>query len=465
MAMNVLLTLSSIIFPLITLPYVTRALGPEGVGKVYFASSVIAFFSMFAELGIPVYGIRACARVRDDKIALTRTVHEIITINLAACIIVYAVFAVSLICVPAFKADRNMFIIMSSLIVLNAIGAEWLYKALEKYTYITVRSVIFKFIALIAMLLMIKERSDYAVYGALTIFAASASNILNFINLRKFISIRPIGEYNYRRHIPAMMILFMMTVATTIYTNLDTSMLGFMKGDAEAGLYGVSVRIKLVLVNLITSVSAVLMPRTSYYFDRGMLRDANKLIINTLVAVCTVSLPTICFFVLFSPECIRLLAGDAFTGAILPMRIIVPAVLFIGISNIAGMQLLIPMGHEDKVTRAAWTGAAMDVALNILLIPRFASAGAAFATLAAEVAVTLYLLHWVRITTGDNIIKDIPLVSIVVAAAAAIPACLWVRKLPIVLLAKLALSACCFFAVYTIVLFIIWRKYGILRRD
>ena len=134
MAMNVLLTLSSIIFPLITLPYVTRALGPEGVGKVYFASSVIAFFSMFAELGIPVYGIRACARVRDDKIALTRTVHEIITINLAACIIVYAVFAVSLICVPAFKADRNMFIIMSSLIVLNAIGAEWLYKALEKLT-------------------------------------------------------------------------------------------------------------------------------------------------------------------------------------------------------------------------------------------------------------------------------------------------------------------------------------------
>ena len=119
MAMNVLLTLSSIIFPLITLPYVTRVLGPEGVGKVYFASSVIAFFSMFAELGIPVYGIRACARVRDDKIALTRTVHEIMTINLAACIIVYAVFAVSLICVPAFKADRNMFIIMSSLIVLG----------------------------------------------------------------------------------------------------------------------------------------------------------------------------------------------------------------------------------------------------------------------------------------------------------------------------------------------------------
>ena len=89
MLMNVILTLSSIIFPLITLPYVTRVLGPEAVGKVYFASSVVTVLSVFAELGIPVYGIRACAKVRDDREKLSRTAKEILTVNLITCLAVY----------------------------------------------------------------------------------------------------------------------------------------------------------------------------------------------------------------------------------------------------------------------------------------------------------------------------------------------------------------------------------------
>lgn len=463
MLMSALLTLSSIIFPLITLPYVTRVLGPEGVGKVYFGTSVVTFFSMFAELGIPVYGIRACARVRDDKAELSRTVHEIMAINLVTCLISYAGLALSIITVPKLADDRTLIIIMSALILLNALGAEWLYKAIEKYTYITVRSLLFKLIALAAMFMLVREKSDYIIYGGITIFAASASNILNFINLRRHISLRPAGGYRFARHLPAMLMFFALAIATSIYINLDLAILGFMKGDTEAGLYGVSVKIKLVLVSLITSVSSVLLPRNSYYYDRGRTKEFTALLSTTMNAVITVSAAVVLYFIVYAGDCIELLAGRSFEGSVSSMKIIMPAVIFIGISNIIGMQMLVPQGREKETVIAAVIGAAVDLILNFILIPRFASAGAAAATLAAEICVTGYMIYAAGRESG-KLFAGISYAGITAALAAAYAASLPARAVSSVFL-RLVTTAVCFFGVYMTVIIIIWRKNGLLHRD
>ena len=180
--MNMILTMSSFIFPLITFPYVSRILLPEGTGKVSFATSLISYFSMFAQLGIPMYGIRACAKVRDNRQELTRTAQELLIINLIMSVISYVVLFIAIAFVPRLQSEKTLYVIVSFTIILTSIGMEWLYKALEQYTYITIRSVIFKFIALIAMFLLIHKKSDYVIYGGISILAASASNIFNFIN-------------------------------------------------------------------------------------------------------------------------------------------------------------------------------------------------------------------------------------------------------------------------------------------
>lgn len=159
--MNVILTMSSFIFPLITFPYVSRILLPEGTGKVSFATSLISYFSMFAQLGIPTYGIRACAKVRDDKEELTRTTQELVIINFVMSVISYTVLAVALMLVPRLREERALYIIVSLTIAFNVIGMEWMYKALEQYTYITIRSIIFKFVALIVMFVFVHQKSDY----------------------------------------------------------------------------------------------------------------------------------------------------------------------------------------------------------------------------------------------------------------------------------------------------------------
>ena len=159
--MNAILTMSSIIFPLITFRYVSNILLPDGTGKVSFAISLITYFNMFAQLGIPIYGIRICAMVRDNKEELTRTAHELLVLNFIVGAVSYFVLLLAILFVPKLQEDRALYIIVSSTIFLSAIGMEWLYKALEQYTYIAIRSIIFKLIAMVGMFLLIHQKSDY----------------------------------------------------------------------------------------------------------------------------------------------------------------------------------------------------------------------------------------------------------------------------------------------------------------
>ena len=291
MVMNAILTMSSFIFPLITFPYVSRILLPLGTGKVNFVTSTVAYFAMFSQLGIPTYGVRACARVRDDRQALSRTVQELLIINLFTCLLTYLVFAGAILCVPRFRAEYKLFIIIGLSIGLNALGVEWLYRALEQYRYITVRSMIFKAVAVGATFLLIHNPSDYVIYGAISIFAASASNVLNFWNLRKHITLKPLGQYHFKKHLSMILIFFSMSVASTVYTNLDNVMLGMMRGDIDVGYYSAAVKIKNILISLVTSVSAVLLPRASYYVDQHRMDEFYQIIRRTMHFVLLLALP------------------------------------------------------------------------------------------------------------------------------------------------------------------------------
>ncbi len=385
--MNAILTMSSFVFPLITFPYVSRVLLPTGTGKVSFVTSLISYFSMFAQLGIPTYGIRACAKVRDNREELTRVAHELLVINLVMDVVSYVALFIAILSVPRLQEDRVLYIAVSFTIILTSIGMEWLYKALEQYTYITIRSIIFKFIALIAMFLLIHEKDDYVIYGALSIFAASASNIFNFINAHKYIDMKPVGNYNFKRHFKAVGVFFAMSCATTIYTNLDTVILGFMKSDEDVGYYNAAVKIKGFLVSVVTSLGTVLLPRVSYYVEQGQMEKFHRITSKALNFVFVLATPLMIYFMLYAKQGIYFLSGSAYTGSILPMKIIMPTLLLIGITNILGLQILVPLGKEKVVLYSEIAGAVVDLVLNAILIPQFASIGAAIGTLAAEFAV------------------------------------------------------------------------------
>ena len=453
--MNAILTMSRFIFPLITFPYISRVLLPVGTGKVSFATSLISYFSLFAQLGIPTYGIRACARVRDNREELTRTAHELLAVNIVMDVISYTVLILALLFVPRLKEERMLYVVVSATILLTSIGMEWLYKALEQYTYITIRSIIFKFVALLAMLLLIHKQDDYVIYGGISILAGSASNIFNFINAHKYIDFKPVGNYNICRHLKPVGVFFAMSCATTIYTHLDTVMLGFMATDEDVGYYDAAIRIKAVLVSIVTSFGTVLLPRASYNIEHGLWGDFWRISKKAINYVFLVASPMMLYFIFFAKEGIYFLSGPAYTGSIIPMQIIMPTLLFIGLTNILGIQVLVPLGKEKVVLYSEIAGALVDVIINIILIPKFRSAGAAVGTLVAELVV-LAVQYTAWKNDIVNIFKSVHYGKLFLALGLATMVSLWVKALNLGNFITLLISAILFFSVYG--LFLLFTK-------
>ncbi|HAX52864.1 flippase [Muricomes intestini] len=394
--MNFLLTVSQFLFPLITFPYVSRVLKPAGTGSVAFATSVITYFTMFAMLGVPTYGIRACARVRENKEELSKTVQELLIINVVMMLFCYVVFGVSLFSVDKFQENKMLLLISSTAMLLNVIGVSWLYSALEQYTYITTVAMVFKVISIALMFAFVHTKEDYIIYGGITVFANAGSYVLNFIRLRKFISLKLVGNYDFRRHIKPIFVFFAMSVATTIYTNLDTVMLGFMKTDTDVGYFNAAVKVKNVLVSLVTSLGTVLLPRLSFYIENGQTKEFRRMIAKAINFVLLISFPLTIYFTFYARESILLLSGHEFMGAVIPMCVVTPTIIMIGLSNVLGIQVLVPIGKENKVLFSVIIGAVVDLLLNLVYIPKYAATGAAIGTLAAEVVVLMIQIAYLK---------------------------------------------------------------------
>lgn len=452
--MNIILNMSSLIFPIITFPYVSRILLPVGTGKVSFVTSVVSYFAMLANLGIPTYGIRACAKVRDNKEELSRIVHELFIINIITSTISYLLLFGTVMLIPTLRQEKLLFVVVSSTIILNTMGMEWLYKSLEQYAYITVRSIVFKFVALILMFAFVHTERDYVIYGGISVFASVASNIFNFINVHRHISIRPVGNYNLRRHLKAVAVFFAMSCATTIYTNLDTVMLGFMKGSEEVGYYNAAVKIKGVLLSIVTSLGAVLLPRCSYFVEKGMIDEFKRISSKAINFVFLFATPVMVYFILFAKQGIYFLSGSAYADAIIPMKIIMPTILLIGLTNILGIQILVPLGKEKFVLYSEIAGAVVDLLFNVFFIPVHGASGAAMGTLIAE-GVVLLVQYMVLRKEICGTFQKICYFRFILATVLGGIASIWILTFRLGSFITLLISAICFFGMYVVTLIVL----------
>lgn len=450
--MNTILKMSAFIFPLITFPYASRMLLPEGMGKVAFAASVVSYFSMFASMGIPTYGIRACAKVRNDKEKLSKVVHEIFILNMITLMVTYIAFFAFIISVDKMNSYLPLLLLNSISLIFNVFGMEWLYCALEEYSYISIRSLVFKVIGIGLLFVLVHGEEDYIIYAFITMFASVGSNILNLINIRKYVSLTWIGNYKIRKHIKPTMILFATSIAINVYTNLDTLMLGYMTSDVEVGLYITAVKFKQILTSLILSLGMVLLPRISYYYERNESEKINDLLVKSAHFTLILSLGLSAFFILYSRESILFLAGNNYLGAVLPMKIIIATIPFIGLANIVAYQILIPTNNERGYLFATCVGAIIDLVLNYIFIPTMGASGAAIGTLGAAIGEVI-ILYYLSRKVLNKLFKNIPYYFSIVSLATAVFVTIIFRPyIQFSSLINLILGAVIFFGTYLITL-------------
>ena len=372
----------NLLFPIITFPYISRILGPIGIGKITFSTSIINYFLLFTNLGIPLYGIREIARVREDKIKLSKSFSEILFLNLITTIIGMFIFLIFL-KFNLLGNDIKLFQIMSLNIVFTFIGVEWYFQGIEDYTYITKRSILFKAISIILMFIFVKKEKDIIIYAGILVLALVGSNILNFLKARKEVIIS-FKKLNIIKHLKSIFTIFSMNIAISIYTNLDSVMLGYRSSEYALGIYSASTKIIHLVLGIVTSLGAVLLPRISNYIANNQDNELKKILENTFTFLLAISIPCVIGISLTSNEIIEIFSGNQFIEAVKTMKILSLIIVFIAFSNFLGIQILYPQGEEKKVLYSVITGAIINFSLNWILIPKYAQDGAAIATVIAE---------------------------------------------------------------------------------
>ena len=385
--MNTILQGSAYILPLIVNPYVSNILGPAGMGKISYVTAILSYFTMVAVLGVPTYGIREVAKTKNSRNLLSGTVYGIVSINVVMGIVVYAAFFFAVFRFPLFEPYKKLLLLMSPVIMLNLIGFEWLYKGLEKFSVISARAVLVKFATIILIYIMVHSANDIYIYGILTIVAAYGSSLWNFFDHCKYVDIRNMRGFGIKKHIKPILIFFGMTIATTIYTQMDMVMLGFVRGDYETGIYDAAAKIKIVGLGAVSSLGAVLLPRVTSLIAQKHMNEFKRVSGKALHLVIIFSNSLAIYVGIIAQSLIYIFASKEFQAAIPILRILTPTFVLIGMTNIIGIQMLVPLGRERMVLISEISGAAINLIFNAFLIPQYGAIGAAIGTLSAEITV------------------------------------------------------------------------------
>lgn len=390
--LNVLKTFFSLLFPLITFPYASRILGPEGIGKVQFSHSIILYFTMIAGLGIGSYSVREAAKVRNDEDKLTKIVKEVLIINLVSTFIAYALLVCAMFCIPKFHDYKVLLIVYSGTILFTTLGMDWLYTAEEEFQYITIRSFVFQLISLILLFIFVRKRTDYVIYAAISVVSNVGSNICNFIHSRKYVSYFTKCKIELKRHIKPIFILFGMQIVASVYLILDTTVLGFISGDLEVGYYSAATKINKIVVALVSSAFTVFLPRLSSLLAENERQAFDDLVSKGIKFLIIFSIPSAVGLCLLSHSIILLFSGYGYVNAVPAMMIMTPIIITISISNFIGTYIFIPMGKEKLTFYSVIIGAIINLCLNLILIPKYGAFGAGFATTIAETGVAVVLI-------------------------------------------------------------------------
>ena len=379
------------LFPLITFPYVCRVIEADGIGQINFFQSIISYISLFTCLGIPMYAIREIARDRSDVVQMNRTAMEILLLHSMLTLVGYAIVAILCLTVPQIQVNIPLFLILSLTIFFTAIGCEWFYQGIEDFKYITIRGLIIKTVSVVLLFIFVKSKTDLLYYGCYTVFGVLGGNIFNFFRLRKYIHRENIifSELHIKRHVKPVLKVFSFSVVTSIYLQLNTVLLGFLKNALAVGYFAAATKVMQMLLMMSSCLGSVMMPRASHLIAENKEDEFNRLIQKSYDFTLAIALPMTIGLIFCAPSLITALCGVKFEHSILPSQIIAPIILMVAISNVFGIQVLFPKGKINIVTLCCGIGAVADLILNLCLIPFFSYIGTSIAYLGAEVATTV----------------------------------------------------------------------------
>lgn len=383
----------NVLFPFLTGMYVARVLLPNAVGMVAYAQNIAQYFVILAFLGIPTYGVREIAKVRNDPVARSKVYSELLVINFISTCIFSAAYIVLILSVPDFRGNLPLYLVTGGSIALNALNNSWLYEGLEEFRFISLRNIVFKALCFIALVIFVRSQDNYIRYALITVLGTAGNYVINVAYAPKFVKFS-IHGLNLKRHMQSILLLVVVNLAIELYTLVDVTMLGAMATNKNVAYYSYASRINKIFIQVINSFTIVIVPRIAFYFKEKRQDEFNILLSKTLETIFVIAIPLIAGVQICASDAIKLIYSSAFLPSADVWRILSWVLVISPIGYLLGSRVLLVTDHEKTMVFCVGLGAAVNVICNALLIPRYTEYGAAIASVMSEIVVMVVYVNF-----------------------------------------------------------------------
>ncbi len=388
---NTIYQILTILIPFITTPYISRVIGATGIGIYSYTSSIQTFFTLFAALGTVSYGAREIARNRDNESVRSKLFWEIEILTIltsSICIIAWGILI-------AITNEHKIIYIILTMNLLNTIfDISWFYSGLEQFKYTILQNSLFKILGTVLLFVFIKNPNDLVLYIFIMSLTTLLGTISMWIYLPKFIKKVKLKELKVLRHFKETLKYFIPTIATSIYTVLDKTLIGLItKNSDENGYYEQATKIINVAKNItFVSLNTVLSSRTSYLFAERKYDEIKEKIKKSINFILFIGLGTCFGLIGVIDNFVPIFFGEGYNDVSILIKLLSPIIIIVGISHCLGSQYYTPAGLRLKSAKFIIIGAIINFILNLVLIPGLWSKGAVIATIIAELTITLLYL-------------------------------------------------------------------------
>lgn len=398
---NLTFQILTLIIPLITTPYLSRVLGADGIGTFSYIESVSSYFVLFATLGLTIFGQREISYVQDDRKKRSIIFWETCLIELVAtllCIVAYIIFSLH-------QKNSDLYLVLVINLISVIANISWFFQGLEEFGRIVLRNIIFKILGVIYIFTFVTEKDDVIFYLFGVAFFALLNNLSYWTMLPKFIDNPSLKDLHPTRHLKTVFTLFAPTIAISIYTVLDKTMIGLITDDAfENGYYEQATKMSRVALTVVTSLGVVMIPRIGFMFSQKNIEAVRQSMYRSYRFVWMLGIPLTLGLIAVSQNFVPWFYGKGFDKVIPLLSVLSLLIIAIGINNVTGVQYLISTKRQNTFTFTVIIGAIFNFLLNIYFIYYWKSIGAAVASVVAETIIAILQLIIVRKELSSKVI-------------------------------------------------------------
>ncbi len=394
-----------LITPFVTTPYISRVLGADGVGIYSYTFSIVTYFTLFAALGTVSYGAREIAQHRDDKQQSSKLFWEIELMTVATtavCLIVWSAVIIF------SRQYRPYFIALIPVLFATMFDISWYFTGLERIKNIVICNSFCKIAGIILLFSFVKKREDLVLYVVINSMVTMLGNLSMWIYLPKTLAKVDVRTVTFKNHFKETLIYFVPTIATSIYTVLDKTLIGAITHDTyQNGYYEQANNIIRVTYTVsFAAINSVMSARISYLFSERKHDEIKDRIRKTMDFIFLIGFGCAFGVIGVAGRFVPAFLGPGYEPVIILLYYMSPLTIIVGISNCLGANYYTPSGQRARSARVIVLGSVVNLILNLSMIPFTGATGAVIASIIAESVISvLYVSMSGEYMSGKILIK------------------------------------------------------------